>query len=78
MNGYNFTEKTRRALARAREEAAALRHEYVGTEHVLLALLAFPDTIASAMLEQLGIDRAQARELVTSTVKRGTSPRQAA
>lgn len=32
---YNFTERVRTALQMAREEAARLHHEYVGTEHIL-------------------------------------------
>ena len=39
MNGYNFTERVRKVLAMAREEAERLRHEYVGTEHILLGLI---------------------------------------
>src|SRR6185312_2937448 len=39
MQGYNFTERVRKVLALAREEVARLHHEYVGTEHVLLAVL---------------------------------------
>jgi ATP-dependent Clp protease ATP-binding subunit ClpC len=39
MNGYNFTERVRKVLAMAREEAARLHHEYVGTEHILLGLI---------------------------------------
>ncbi len=34
MNGYNFTDRVRKVLQMAREEAARLRHEYVGTEHI--------------------------------------------
>src|SRR6266581_2418217 len=39
MNGYNFTDRVRRVLQLAREEAARLHHEYVGTEHILLGLI---------------------------------------
>src|SRR5881394_2549781 len=39
MRGYNFTERVRKSLAYAREEASRLHHEYVGTEHMLLGLL---------------------------------------
>src|SRR5438445_202005 len=38
MNGYNFTDRVRKVLQMAREEAARLHHEYVGTEHILLGL----------------------------------------
>ena len=33
---YNFTDRTRKVLALAREEALSLNHDYVGTEHILL------------------------------------------
>ena len=36
MNAYVFTDRVRIVLQRAREEAARLDHEYVGTEHLLL------------------------------------------
>jgi len=39
MNGYNFTDRVRKVLQMAREEAARLHHEYVGTEHILLGLI---------------------------------------
>src|SRR5437763_6467995 len=34
MNGYNFTERVRHCLRLARDEAAQLRHDYIGTEHL--------------------------------------------
>src|SRR2546426_867300 len=39
MNGYNFTDRVRKVLQMAREEAARLHHEYVGTEHILLGVI---------------------------------------
>lgn len=74
MNGYNFTERVRRVLQRAREEAVALRHEYVGTEHLLLALgsAGGPGTgVAEAALANLGVDRGQLRNNVLEHVKPG-------
>ena len=65
MNGYNFTERVRKVLAMAREEADALHHEYVGTEHLLLALAREGDGVASAVLSNLSIDT----DDVTSRVK---------
>ena len=50
MNGYNFTERVRKVLAMAREEAARLRHEYVGTEHILLGLIREGEGVAAAVL----------------------------
>ena len=47
MNGYNFTERVRKVLAMAREEAARLHHEYVGTEHILLGLIREGEGVAA-------------------------------
>jgi ATP-dependent Clp protease ATP-binding subunit ClpC len=56
VDGFNFTERTRVALAMAREEAGRLRHEYVGTEHILLGLIREGGGVAMAVLRNLGID----------------------
>lgn len=71
MTGYNFTESVRRVLAASREEAAVLRHEYVGTEHILLALLRVEGTVAHVAMVDLGADIAAMRDLVIQTVKPG-------
>jgi ATP-dependent Clp protease ATP-binding subunit ClpA len=70
MNGYNFTERVRRVLSRAREEAVALRHEYVGTEHILLALLE-GGGVAQATIENLGVHTADVRKKIIDTVVPG-------
>ena len=56
MNGYNFTERVREVLAQARNEAARLHHEYVGTEHILLGLLREGDGVGASALRLLGVD----------------------
>ena len=56
MNGYNFTERVRKVLAMAREEAERLRHEYVGTEHILLGLIREGEGVAAAVLQNLSVD----------------------
>jgi ATP-dependent Clp protease ATP-binding subunit ClpC len=55
MNGYNFTERVRKVLAMAREEAARLHHEYLGTEHILLGLVREGDGVAAVVLQNLGV-----------------------
>jgi ATP-dependent Clp protease ATP-binding subunit ClpC len=70
MNGYNFTERVRKVCQSAREEATALRHEYVGTEHLLLALMQ-GGGVAEAALMDLGVDLASTREKVLQTVTPG-------
>ena len=62
MNGYNFTERVRKVLAMAREEAARLHHEYVGTEHILLGLLREGDGVAARVLKNLDVDIEQTRK----------------
>jgi len=53
MNGYNFTDRVRKVLQMAREEAARLHHEYVGTEHILLGLIREGEGVAAAVLTNL-------------------------
>src|SRR5918911_3025142 len=71
MNGYNFTERVRKVLAMAREEAARLRHQYVGTEHILLGLIREGEGVASAVLQNLGADPDDLRRRVEAAVKEG-------
>lgn len=70
MNHYNFTERVRKVLQSAREEATTLRHEYVGTEHLLLALMQ-GGGVADAALTNLGVDLPQTRARVLETVRPG-------
>lgn len=71
MNGYNFTERVRRVLAGARDEANKLRHEYVGTEHILLGLITYDDGVAGAVLQNLKTDLNAATQLIKQTVQPG-------
>lgn len=73
MRGYNFTERVRKALEMAREEASRLRHEYIGTEHILLGLLREGEGVASAVLQNLNIDLDDVVEEVERAVKKGIS-----
>jgi ATP-dependent Clp protease ATP-binding subunit ClpC len=64
VNGYNFTERVRMALAKARDEAARLHHDYVGTEHILLGLVREGGGVAGQVLEDAKVDaRALARRV---------------
>ncbi|HEY5061996.1 MAG TPA: Clp protease N-terminal domain-containing protein [Gemmatimonadaceae bacterium] len=71
MNGYNFTERVRKVLAMAREEAARLHHEYVGTEHVLLALAAEGEGVGATALQNLGADLDAIRDTIEEIIKKG-------
>lgn len=78
MNGYNFTDGVRRSLAAAREEAQRLGHEYVGTEHVLLGLIAQGDEIIAALWPALRVDPAvlalDVRAAVRVAARPGAAP----
>src|SRR5450432_889048 len=71
MNGYNFTERVRKVLAMAREEAARLHHEYVGTEHILLGLIRGGEGVAAAVLQNLSVDLDEIQQKIEETVKKG-------
>jgi ATP-dependent Clp protease ATP-binding subunit ClpC len=71
MNGYNFTERVRKVLAMAREEAARLHHEYVGTEHILLGLIREGEGVAAAVLQNLSVDLDEIQQKIEDTVKKG-------
>ena len=68
---YNFTDRVRKVLAMAREEAIRLQHDYVGTEHILLGLIREGDGVASAVLITLTVDLEQIHERVEESVRKG-------
>ena len=55
-------------LERARDEAARLHHEYVGTEHLALALLRLTPGIATSVLQDLGVNAEKMRAAIESAV----------
>ena len=55
MSFDKFTDKARKVLVLAQEEARALHQPYVGTEHVLLALMKEQDGLAAQALDKLGV-----------------------
>ncbi len=73
MNGYNFTERVRKVLAMGREEAIRLRHEYVGTEHILLGLIREGEGVGMAVLTDLGVDTDDLRQMIEDILKTGNT-----
>ena len=71
MQGYNFTERVRKVLAMAREEATRLNHEYVGTEHILLGLIREGEGVAASVVRNLQVDLDEVRRTVEGLVKKG-------
>jgi ATP-dependent Clp protease ATP-binding subunit ClpC len=69
-----FTDRARRAIVTAQEEARGLHHGYIGTEHILLALLHDDDCVAARVLTTSGISLNAARTKVAAIVGRGELP----
>ncbi len=66
-----FTDQARRVLTLGREEARRLNHNYLGTEHLLLGLLAEGEGIAAKVLSSWGIDLGYVRAKVEELIGRG-------
>ena len=66
-----FTERARRVVVLAQEESRRLSHNYIGTEHLLLGLLAEREGIASRALESLNVTLTAAREQVEEIIGPG-------
>jgi ATP-dependent Clp protease ATP-binding subunit ClpC len=66
-----FTDRARRVVVRAQEEARALNHDFIGTEHILLGLVGEGQGVAAKALESLGIRLETVRERVEDIVPPG-------
>ena len=66
-----MTDSGRKVIVLAQEEAKALNHNYIGTEHVLLGLMREEDGVAAKALESLGVKLKTVHEQVTETIGRG-------
>jgi ATP-dependent Clp protease ATP-binding subunit ClpC len=66
-----FTDKARRVVVLAQEEAKLLNHNYIGTEHILLGLIHEGEGVAAKALEALGINLEQVREQVQDILGQG-------
>ncbi len=70
-----FTDKARRVVVLAQEEAKLLNHNYIGTEHILLGLIHEGEGVAAKALESLGISLDGVREQVQEIIGQGqTAP----
>lgn len=67
-----FTERAQRAILLAQEEAKALKHNYVGTEHLLLGIIAEGQGVGALALKEFGIDIDNARKEVIKAIGQGS------
>jgi ATP-dependent Clp protease ATP-binding subunit ClpC len=66
-----FTERSRRVVVLAQEEARLLDHNHIGTEHILLGLLHEGEGVAGRVLTDLGVSLSEARDRVLDVIGRG-------
>src|SRR3990172_9383194 len=59
-----FTDRARRVVVLAQEEALLLNHNYIGTEHILLGLIREGEGVAAQVLQKLGADLNRVRQTV--------------
>ena len=67
-----FTERARKILVLAKEEARRFNHDYIGTEHILLGLLHEGEGVACAVLQNLGIDLERLRMEIEKLISPGS------
>ena len=66
-----FTDRARKVLSLAQEEAQRFQHNYIGTEHLLLGLIGEGGGIAAKVLTSLGVDLEKVRKAVEDIIGRG-------
>jgi ATP-dependent Clp protease ATP-binding subunit ClpC len=69
-----FTDRARRVVVLAQHEARGLNHDWIGTEHLLLALIGEGHGVGAKALESLGISLDAARQQVEVIIPRGQEP----
>ena len=67
-----FTDRARRVIVLAQEEARLLNHNYIGTEHILLGILNEGDSVSATALHSFEVSLDSARALVRSIIGPGT------
>ncbi len=67
-----FTQRARRVLSLAQEEAERLEHNYIGTEHLLLGLIREEGGVAGRVLRELGLEQKRVEELVERMTRAST------
>ena len=69
-----FTERARKVILLAKEEAKRFNHDYIGTEHILLGLVREGEGVAAVVLQKMGLSLQQIRleiEKIVNVYKKG-------
>ncbi len=70
MNNRRFSPKVKQVIARSREEAIRLGHDFIGTEHLMLGIVAEKESLAVKVLESLDVDAAELRLVLEESVQK--------
>jgi ATP-dependent Clp protease ATP-binding subunit ClpC len=70
MNYKRFSPKVKKVISRSREEAIRLGHDFIGTEHLLLGIMADNGSLAMRVLDSLDVDASELRQSVEDSVQR--------
>ncbi len=70
MNNRRFSPKVKQVIARSREEAIRLGHDFIGTEHLMLGIVAEKESLAVKVLESLDVDAAELRQVLEESVQK--------
>jgi len=68
-----FTQRARRVLSLAHQEAERMRHDYIGTEHLLLGLLREEGGVAGRVLRELGLEAGRVEEMIDRLTGTGSA-----
>jgi len=69
-----FTDRAKRILALAQDEAIRFNHDYIGPEHLLLGIVREGEGVGARALDSLGVQLSQVRSHIERAIGRGTSP----
>lgn len=70
MNNRRFSPKVKQVIARSREEAIRLGHDFIGTEHLMLGIVTEKESLAVKVLESLDVDASELRQLLEESIQR--------
>lgn len=70
MNYKRFSPKVKKVISRSREEAIRLGHDFIGTEHLLLGIMAEKASLAMKVLDSLEVDASELRQSVEDSIQR--------
>ena len=75
MNNKKFSKKVKQVITKSRDEAIRLGHDYIGTEHLLLGIMAEGDGLVTKVLESLDVDNTDLRQSIEDSVRQGSNGR---